>query len=100
MLELNIKGAVMFTIPRVNVIKSDEGFSIEVLGMTGLKYTQNGKSLRINSEILRGHPDIMIDTKSIVKWETGEAINISLRKQIIDNLSRAFKFRGVEIDFR
>jgi hypothetical protein len=90
----------MFKIPRVNVIESDDGFSIEVLGMTGLKYTQNGKSLRINSEILRGHPDIMIDTKSLVKWETGEIIDVQLKKQIVDNLNRAFKFRGIEVDFR
>jgi hypothetical protein len=42
----------MFTIPRNNVIESDEGFSVEVLGRTGLLYTEGARSLQIDSEIL------------------------------------------------
>ncbi len=90
----------MFKKPRANVIESDEGFSVETLGRTGIKYTQNGKCLRIDSEILMGHPDIMINTKSIIKWENGEVIDHNIKEQIIDNFTRAFRFDGVEIDFR
>jgi hypothetical protein len=42
----------MFKILRVNVIESNEGFSVEVLGQRGLRYTEGGKSLRVASEML------------------------------------------------
>ena len=42
----------MFTIPRVNVIESDEGFSVEVIGRDEIKYTEDKKSLIIESEFL------------------------------------------------
>jgi hypothetical protein len=90
----------MFKKPKANIIESDEGFSVETLGRTGLKYVQNGKTLFIDSEILMGHADMMIDTKSIIKWETGELIDDNSKKIIIDNIRRAFNFDGAEIDFR
>jgi len=90
----------VFKIPRVNVIESDEGFSVEVLGRTGLKYVQGERTLHIDSEILMGHPDIMIGASRIIKWETGEVIDVKTKEKIIDNIRRAFAFRGFEIDFR
>jgi hypothetical protein len=41
----------MFKIPRVNVIESDEGFSVEVK-MTRLLYSEGLKRLYMSSEIL------------------------------------------------
>jgi hypothetical protein len=55
----------MFEIPRVNVIQSDEGFSVEVLGRTGLLYTEGSKSLHIDSEVLVGPTDLLVYTNSI-----------------------------------
>lgn len=42
----------MFTIPKVNVIESDEGFSVEVLWPDGILYKEGGKNLHIESELV------------------------------------------------
>jgi hypothetical protein len=89
----------MFKIPRVNVIESDEGFSIEMLGRTGLKYIQGKVILFIDSEFLVGQPDIAIFANRIVDWHTKKPItDENTKKEIIDNIKRAFTWRGLVID--
>lgn len=91
----------MFSEPRVNVIQSDEGFSVEVLGRTGLLYSEGDRHLRVNSELLVGPPWIAIWADSIKRWDAPEdAPIIDRAKQdgILDNIRRAFRFRGYEID--
>ena len=61
----------MFTIPRVNVIESDEGFSVEVLGRYEVKYTEGAKSLVIESDFLMGQPSLAIYANTIRKWQSG-----------------------------
>lgn len=90
----------MFNIPKVNVIESDDGFSVEVLGRTGLRYFENGKSLRINSEVLAGPSGMIIYTDSIIRWESPnemEEIDTVKRKVIVENIRNAFHFRDIEI---
>jgi hypothetical protein len=91
----------MFVVPRPNVIKSDEGFSVEVLGMTGLLYTEGPKSLRLDSEVLAGPHGLMIYSSSIRVWNAphaGEIIDEARRDAIVENIRRAFRFRGFEIE--
>jgi hypothetical protein len=40
----------MFSIPRLNVIESDEGFSVEVLGRTVTSNREGDKVLFVDSE--------------------------------------------------
>ncbi len=90
----------MFVIPRVNVIQSDEGFSVEVLGRTGLLYTEGSKSLDIDSEILAGPSGLGIYKNSIKSWNpphNNETIDESKRDAIVENIRRAFCFQGLEI---
>jgi hypothetical protein len=90
----------MFKIPRVNVIESDEGFSIEVLGRTGLLYTEGLKSMHIDSEILASPGGIAILKNSIRAWNPpyeNESVDDIKRKTIIDNLRRAFRSQGDDI---
>jgi len=94
-------GYYMFEIPRVNVIQSDEGFSVEVLGRTGLLYTEGSRSLHIDSEVLAGPSGLVIYTNSIRSWNPphdNEAIDKSKRDAIVENVRRAFRFRGLEIE--
>ena len=91
----------MFTIPRNNVIESDEGFSVEVLGRTGLLYTEGARRLQIDSEMLTGPHGLGIYTDSIVSWmppHNGEVIDEAHRAAIVENIRRAFLFDGYEID--
>ena len=86
----------MLIIPRVNVIESDEGFSIEVK-MTRVVYSEGPKRLYIDSEILASPGNISIYKKSIRNWETpydSEPIDENKRDAIIENISRAFHWKG------
>ena len=92
----------MFTIPRVNVIQSSEGFSVEILGPAGLLYVEGEKSIHISSEILASYnPALALYTRSIKAWDPPndrEEINDIKRNEIVENIRRAFRFRGFEIE--
>jgi len=91
----------MFSIPRPNVIQSTDGFSVEVLGRTGLRYAENGKTLKIDSEVLAGPSGIVVYTDSINHWEEPnhtEPFTGADRQRIIENVRAAFKFRGYDIE--
>jgi predicted NAD/FAD-binding protein len=90
----------MFKIPRVNVIESDEGFSIKV-EMTRLVYTEGPRTLYIDSEILARPRNIAISKESIRSWEppySHERIDKNKRETIIENIRRAFHWKGETID--
>ena len=90
----------MFKIPRVNVITSDEGFSIEILGRAGLRYIEGAKRLEVDSEVLAGPSGMVIYQNSIKSWDpphNNELIDESKRNTIVDNIRRAFRFQGYEI---
>lgn len=82
----------MFFTPRANVIESIEGFSIEVLGRTGLCYREGGRSLKVDSEVLVGPSGMVVDASSIRAWTSpneNERIDDTRRKQIVENVLRA-----------
>lgn len=90
----------MFSIPRANVVESDSGFSVEVLGRTGLLYVENGRSLRIDSEALAGPSGMVVYARSINEWlcrHSAEHIDDAAKARIIENCRAAFKFRGFDI---
>lgn len=91
----------MFFIPRVNVIESDAGFSVEVLGRTGLCYREGDRNLKVDSEVLMGPTGMVIDASSIRAWTAPhekELIDDGRRRQIVENIQAAFHFRGFEIE--
>jgi hypothetical protein len=87
----------MFTEPRLNVIASSDGYSVEVLGRTGLCYREGARAVRIDSEVLVGEPAIGIWEKSIFEWDDGTAIGETQRNVILDNIRAAFRWQGHEI---
>jgi hypothetical protein len=90
----------MFSRPRLNVIESDEGFSVEVLGRTGVRYIEGPRTVFVNSEVLVGSPPLVIYPSSITRWDPpydAEVIDSAARDRIVDNIRRAFRFRGYEI---
>jgi hypothetical protein len=91
----------MFKIPKTNVIESDEGFSVEVLGQTGVLYSEGERTLKVDSEVLAGPAGLVIYSDSITRWASPhdqETLDASRRKIIIENIQRAFRFRGLEIE--
>jgi hypothetical protein len=91
----------MFTKLRPDTIQSDEGFSVEVLGRTGLIYTEGSRSLHISSEVLAGPHGLVIYRDSIKSWDSPhgmKTIDEATRDAIIENIRRAFRFDGFEIE--
>jgi hypothetical protein len=88
----------MFKQIKPNLVQSDEGFSVETTGWTGIVYTQGGKTLHVDSEFLMGPQyDIVLDA-NIKKWDSGDKIDDSERKLIVNNIVRALHFQGMKVD--
>lgn len=90
----------MFFAPRVNVIESDEGFSVEVLGPEYVLYVEGPRSLRVDSEFLTGPIALAIYPSSIKRWDpphSTDVIDKASRERIVENIRRAFHFSGQEI---
>ncbi len=93
----------MFSKPRNNVVESDEGFSVEVLGRTGINYTEGSKTMFIDSEVLMGPSGMVVYKDSIKNWQkpydNSELIDVKKRDEIMENIRQAFLFQGFEIEF-
>jgi len=90
----------MFRSPAPNLYESDEGFSVEVLGRTGLRYRESDKSMFIDSEVLLGPSGMVVYKNSIRKWDPPhqeEAVSNESRERIVNNVRSAFLFKGYEI---
>jgi hypothetical protein len=92
-----------FHSPRPNLVESDQGFAVEVLGKTGLLYTEGVRTMNIYSELLAPgrSADTAIWTNSISKWKPphdGEVIDQQERTRILENIRRAIRFAGDDID--
>jgi Immunity protein 74 len=86
----------MFTIPRTNVIESDAGYSVEVLGRTGMICREGGRSAFVDSEVLAPGKGIAIFTDSIKKWDSAsgeESIGVTEKERIITNIKTAMDFK-------
>jgi len=91
----------MFSIPRPNVVVSDQGFSVEVLGQTGVRYEEEGKTVFVDSEVLAGPSGMIIYPARMAHWDpphAHEAIDAGARNRIVERIRDAFRFRGLEIE--
>jgi hypothetical protein len=88
-----------FSEPEPNVIESSDGFSVRVLGRTGLRYTEGERSVRIDSEVLAKPRAIAMFKPTIRVWEGPEPGEVSTqdRDRIADNVKRAFEACGYEL---
>lgn len=89
-----------FRVPRVNVVESDEGFSIEIVSPTEIRYSENGATWQISSEYLADDAMPLVIYRDTVKpLDTGSRPPLLPHRgdEMIKNIRRAFRFRGVEI---
>jgi hypothetical protein len=90
----------MFVSPRANLIESSDGFSVEVLGRTGLRYSEVGRDMFIDSEMLLAPSGMLVYKGTIQKWDPPNedvAVSESDRERILGNIKEAFRFQGFEI---
>jgi hypothetical protein len=91
----------MFTSSRLNLYESSDGFSVEVLGRTGLRYRETGRQMFVDSEVLTGSSGMTVYKDTIQKWDSPHenvAVTDSDRDRILKNICDAFRFQGFEID--
>lgn len=88
-----------FSEPEANVIESTEGFSVRVLGRTGMRYTEGDRSVWIDSEVLAKPRAIAASWSSIRVWEgpAPSEVGPEDRDRIVKNLKRAFEVCGYEL---
>ncbi|MGZ3374728.1 MAG: hypothetical protein ACXU9O_15220 [Gemmatimonadaceae bacterium] len=93
-----------FRVPKVNVIESSQGFAVEVLGRTGLRYTEGGRDLFIDSEVLAAGFGLLVIANSIQNWgpkpRSSGDLERAERVRIIENIQRAFASQGEKIEIK
>ena len=90
-----------FTVPRPNLYESSSGYSVEVLGRTGLRYVEHERTFFVDSEVLAAPAGILIYRDSIKFWDAsdqGEPLSGATRQRIIDNISAALGSQGIAVD--
>lgn len=89
-----------FSFPRPNVIASDAGFSVEVVGQTGLLFVENGRTMQIDSEALATPGTLVLYSASIRKWDpphSSEPVAQSDRDRILANIQALFDYGGYKL---
>ena len=89
-----------FSTPRPNLYVSDAGFSVEVLGQTGIRYSEAGRSAFVDSEVMNEPDTMLIYAKSIMRWDPpneSEPLNARDRERIIESITNAFEFSGFKV---
>jgi hypothetical protein len=93
-----------FRVPKVNVIESSEGFTVEVLGRTGLRYTKVGRDLFVDSEVLAADFGLLVIANSIQNWgpppRSSSIMEQVDRVRIIENIQRAFASQGENVQIQ
>jgi Immunity protein 74 len=90
-----------FSSPRANLVVGDNGVSIEVLGRTGIRYSEGGRSCFVESEVL-ATPAIAVWPSGIRCWDPPHAespLTDDDRRRILQNIADAFASQewGLEI---
>ena len=84
-----------------NLYESSDGFSVEVLGRTGLRYREEGRQMFVDSEVLIGPSGMALYKDTIQKWDPPDdnvPVTDSDRDRIVNNIRDAFRSQGFEID--
>jgi|WetSurMetagenome_2_1015567.scaffolds.fasta_scaffold48060_2 hypothetical protein len=82
------------------IVEIDEGFSVENIGRDDLMYSQGENKLKIYSERLASKIygyNLVLYTEDIKKWSSGELIDVDTKRQIINNVVRAFEWEGSKV---
>lgn len=89
-----------FSAPRPNLIESDLGFSVEVLGRTGIRYLEGDRSISVDSEVLAKPSAMGLWSRSIKRWDPpheADRVESTDRSRILENIRRAFESQGYEL---
>lgn len=83
-----------------NVYECSDGYSVEVLGRTGLLYREHDRSLFVDSEVLALPAGILVYRDSIRRWQSppGESeVSEAERDRIVGNVLAALRSQGIDV---
>ena len=86
----------MFRSTKPNVIENEEGVCVEVLGRVGMRYTEAGRTIDVDSEVLATQ-GIAVYAESIRNWSDGSAVDETTRSRVIHNIREAVRSQGDSI---
>lgn len=89
------------TVPRPNLYESSSGFSVEVLGRTGLRYVEGQDTFFVDSEVLAAPAGVLIYRDSIRSWDAtdeNEPLPEAARQRIVDNIRAALGSQDIAVD--
>lgn len=74
---------------------------MELLGRTGLRYSEAGHQMFVDSEVLTGPSGMVVYKDTIQKWDPpydNVLVTDSDRGRILNNIRDAFRSQGFDID--
>lgn len=86
------------TVP--NLYVSSKGYSVEVLGWTGLAYREGDKCALVDSEVLMPPAGILVYQDTITGWQSPHdqtGIGPEERKRILSNIVETMAAHGIDI---
>ena len=90
-----------FANPHPNLYESSDGYSVEILGRTGLRYREGPRSMFVDSEVLAPPRGLAIYTSTIARWDPpydADELPADARRHILDNILAALHSQAVDVD--
>ena len=91
---------ISVSVPRPNFYLSSEGFSVEILGRTGLRYCDRDRQMFIDSEVLMPPAGIAVYKDSIRSWQSpyaDQVVEEDERQRIVRNIIDTLGSQGVDV---
>ena len=90
-----------FASPCPNLYESSDGYSVEVLGRTGLRYREGPRTMFVDSEVLARPRGIVIYTRTISSWDPPhetEELPEDARRRVLDNILAALRSQAIDVE--
>jgi gluconate kinase len=82
------------------VVESDDGITVEVLGRTGMRYTEGDRTCFVDSDVLATPSAIAVSATGIRSWDApheDDALTDDDRRRILRNIADAFASQEWEL---
>lgn len=92
----------MFTKIHANGAKSSEGFAVEIVKKTELRYQEGRRTITLPLELLMGDCDFVVFIDHVACWDApfdSEAIEGERLKEICGRVERGLQFLGITARF-
>jgi len=89
-----------FSVPSPNLYVCSDGYTVEVLGRTGLAYREEGRCMFVDSEVLAPPAGILVYQDTIRDWQPPHQEHLlsdGERSRILENILKALGSQGIGV---